>query len=314
MVVDNKPYKDYKTQNISDLYSYFFERGLDILKANSFLSFITPSLFIKGVKYDKLRDLLKSVTILNIKNLGDGVFEEVKMPTAITFLSNNMILNSKSEIDYFESNDVIKIIENESVKLSEIIKIQRGLEIGKEKTNDIEGISILTGEDVGKYFYLKRKFISEETFVQFKKAEEFNINDRLLIRETGSNITCLFIDENLITNRSLYSIKINEKEDIYSKYILALLNSSLIQYYYVNKFRAETNVFPKIRIIQVKDLPVKEISKEFQQPFIDKVNEILLLKAEDSKTDTQVLEQEIDAMVYELYGLSAEEIDIVEGS
>ena len=30
--------------------------------------------------------------------------------------------------------------------------------------------------------------------------------------------------------------------------------------------------------------------------------------------DTQVLEQEIDAMVYELYGLSAEEIAIVEGT
>ena len=29
--------------------------------------------------------------------------------------------------------------------------------------------------------------------------------------------------------------------------------------------------------------------------------------------DTQVLEQEIDAMVYELYGLSAEEIAIVDG-
>jgi hypothetical protein len=64
----------------------------------------------------------------------------------------------------------------------------------------------------------------------------------------------------------------------------------------------------------VENLPVKKISKESQQPFIDKVNEILLLKAEDSKTDTQVLEQEIDAMVYELYGLSAEEIAIVEGS
>jgi hypothetical protein len=76
----------------------------------------------------------------------------------------------------------------------------------------------------------------------------------------------------------------------------------------------EGRVFAQVKTVVLKELPIKEISKESQQPFIDKVNEILLLKTEDSKTDTQVLEQEIDAMVYELYGLSVEEIAIVEGS
>jgi adenine-specific DNA-methyltransferase len=48
-----------------------------------------------------------------------------------------------------------------------------------------------------------------------------------------------------------------------------------------------------------------------QRPFISKVDEILSLKANDSEADTQELEQEIDKMVYELYGLSEEEIKIV---
>ena len=46
---------------------------------------------------------------------------------------------------------------------------------------------------------------------------------------------------------------------------------------------------------------------------IEKVNQILALKKEDSKADTSELEAEIDRMVYELYELTEEEILIVEG-
>lgn len=48
---------------------------------------------------------------------------------------------------------------------------------------------------------------------------------------------------------------------------------------------------------------------EWMEVFITKKIEAQTLKAEIDKTDA-----EIDAMIYELYGLSEEEIDIVEGS
>jgi adenine-specific DNA-methyltransferase len=65
---------------------------------------------------------------------------------------------------------------------------------------------------------------------------------------------------------------------------------------------------------ELRNLPIKKIAQENQQPFINKVNEILSLKSEDPKADTNDLEQEIDIMVYELYGLTEEEIKIVEES
>ncbi|GHT48768.1 hypothetical protein FACS1894102_2400 [Spirochaetia bacterium] len=40
---------------------------------------------------------------------------------------------------------------------------------------------------------------------------------------------------------------------------------------------------------------------------------ILAAKAADPQADTQGLEQEIDRMVYSLYGLTAEEVQVVEG-
>jgi len=61
----------------------------------------------------------------------------------------------------------------------------------------------------------------------------------------------------------------------------------------------------------VRKLPIPKISEEAQQPFIEKVNQIL--SAKERGEDTCDLEREIDAMVYQLYELTAEEIAIVEG-
>jgi adenine-specific DNA-methyltransferase len=72
--------------------------------------------------------------------------------------------------------------------------------------------------------------------------------------------------------------------------------------------------FTKVRTNQLGRLPIPDISKDNQQPFINKVKEILSQKSEDPKADTSNLEQEINIMVYELYALSEEEIKIVEGN
>ena len=51
----------------------------------------------------------------------------------------------------------------------------------------------------------------------------------------------------------------------------------MIQFFYKSKFAANTNIFPKIRIAQVKELPIKKLSKEAQQPFIEKADKMLAL-------------------------------------
>lgn len=70
----------------------------------------------------------------------------------------------------------------------------------------------------------------------------------------------------------------------------------------------------------IRELPIKDISAEEQQPFIDYVEQILTIaKSEDYQTNTskqakvKELEAQIDPMVYALYRLTAEEIAIVEG-
>ncbi|WP_235942698.1 Eco57I restriction-modification methylase domain-containing protein, partial [Salinimicrobium oceani] len=95
VVIGNPPYvqtsdknfSSYKTFKCGDLYALFFERGLEITREKGYFSFITPSLFIKGMRYEVLRNfLLDNSRIIEIADKGDNIFEGVQMPTAITTL------------------------------------------------------------------------------------------------------------------------------------------------------------------------------------------------------------------------------------
>jgi len=60
--------------------------------------------------------------------------------------------------------------------------------------------------------------------------------------------------------------------------------------------------------------PIAAASPEKQKPVERLVDRILAAKARDAAADVSTLEREIDQLVYALYGLTPEEIKIVEGN
>ena len=98
------------------------------------------------------------------------------------------------------------------------------------------------------------------------------------------------------------------------KYLCAVLNSTLC-----NKelFRTAPKTGTGDLIISVQALnplcvPIPNEIQEIE--ILNVFNKIVYSKKENPKTDTTLLENEIDQMVYKLYGLTAEEIKIVENS
>ena len=72
--------------------------------------------------------------------------------------------------------------------------------------------------------------------------------------------------------------------------------------------------------VPLSEIPIKKISKTDQKPFVSVVDKILATtKDEDylsnpaKQVKVKELERQIDQMVYELYGLTPEEIAVVEG-
>lgn len=96
-------------------------------------------------------------------------------------------------------------------------------------------------------------------------------------------------------------------------YLLGILNSNLMKYVFSRIGVMTAGGAYTLKKATIDEFPIKEISSENQQPFIEKVDQILTLKQANPSADTSALEREIDVMVYELYGLSEEEIKVVEG-
>ena len=61
-------------------------------------------------------------------------------------------------------------------------------------------------------------------------------------------------------------------------------------------------------------LPIPQVNHTQQLPIITIVDRILAAKKLDPQADTTAEEREIDRLVYDLYGLTPDEIAIVEGT
>ncbi len=111
------------------------------------------------------------------------------------------------------------------------------------------------------------------------------------------------------------------------KFIVGLLNSKLLSFYAREKniILVKPGKTPQIRSgqkgpIGVRQLPIKNSQNE-QNTIVKNVDRILeITKTSDFSNDSikqakvKECEREIDQMVYELYGLTKEEIEVVENS
>jgi len=97
------------------------------------------------------------------------------------------------------------------------------------------------------------------------------------------------------------------------KYLLGVLNSNLGNYLireYVTKL--DTGGFMMQKTF-VEKIPIKVPTNMQEETIVNGVNQILSLKKQDPSADTSALEAEIDGLVYDLYGLTEEEVGVVEG-
>jgi hypothetical protein len=90
------------------------------------------------------------------------------------------------------------------------------------------------------------------------------------------------------------------------KYVIAILNSRLMDFYYENVYGGFIDVYPN----NLKELPIPDCKKGVHNVFVDTVDKILNLRKEGESTEC--LEREIDVLVYKLYELTYEEVKIID--
>ena len=249
--------------------------------------------------------------------------------------------NEGAELTVFsddDSDEFTSKLKSNSILLDDLVKIKAGLkayesgkgipkqtpEMVKSRPYDFDSkiddttYEYLEGKDVGRY-HLKWSggFLKYGDNLASPRTFDLFNGRKIIIREiTGkypNSIIATYSEDIYLFNMSNIAIIEKENTTVSLKYILAILNSQLMSYYFVkNTAKSVRKLFPKLILEDLRKFPIKEISDKDQKPFIKLVDKILSLKKSNPNADASELEKEIDKMVYELYGLSVEEREIVE--
>jgi len=140
------------------------------------------------------------------------------------------------------------------------------------------------------------------------REENFFKGEKIIVqRKCAGRPVFTYTDFDTYVSATFYVIK---TEKMNQKYLVGLLNSRLIEFWLKNKGKMQGNNY-QLDKEPLLNIPIIKANSDFEPKISNKVNEILAKKEQGE--DTAALEQEIDAMVYELYGLSEEEIALVEG-
>ena len=191
-------------------------------------------------------------------------------------------------------------------------------------------IPFLKGRDLNKYRYTRPSNYLKHDFNSylssndvFRYSQNFlEITPKIIYRQTSNQIVATIDFDSVYLDKTVHLIVPKNNSNLLDlKYLLALLNSSLFNYLYsyVSQER-EGRTFSQVKTTYIKQLPIKIVPTSDQAKFINIVNLILeLTKAVDYLEDpvkqyqVEKYQRQINGMVYELYGLTEEEIRIVEG-
>lgn len=149
------------------------------------------------------------------------------------------------------------------------------------------------------------------------RSETIFIKEKITVPYRSETNTFAYNSREWFCRSDSYVITQKDK-DISLRYLLPLLNSKLyyLWLYYRGKRKGETL---ELFQIPLAEIPIKNISEPDQNLFIEIVDKILsitesgdYLENPNTQAKFKEYEKQIDQLVYKLYGLTEDEIEIVE--
>ena len=185
-----------------------------------------------------------------------------------------------------------------------------------KKKNEEYYIQEIFGQDISKYEYnATGEYIKYGKHVACYVDLKYFSQPRLLVREiTNPVIIACYIEETFLNDPQLLPIISKENNDTYSLYTLwGILNSKLATFYHFNHSpKATKGAFPKILVQDLKEFPLPVLDKPIETKLTALAEEINREKRNNPVADTSNLENQIDLLVYKLYGLTYDEVLIVD--
>jgi len=376
----------YKT----DLFHLFIQKGIDLLKTDGFLGYITPNTWFTLQFTTKLREyVLKQAQIEELVLFGHLVFQNADVHTGLTFLrkakkplTHKIIMKSlpssfSSEMLYQptipgalqtdwlkdpefrfeirqigEVGELVKRIIGKFPPLEKVARASLGTQAYNSSKHTREQIEArvfhapkklskeylpeLAGNDVGRYLIDRRKgqWIKYGPWLHDYRTMDWLTGPRILVREIAGNwpyrIHGCYVEETYCNYKTILNVNPSSATDYSIKYLLGILNSRLMSFLYpLVSNKIVVGSFPRLSVRDLKRLPIRTINfsdptdKARHEKMVGLVAQMLTLhkqldtaKTPDEKTRIQrqidATDHQIDQLVYELYGLTQGEVQVVD--
>ena len=216
--------------------------------------------------------------------------------------------------------DIVKKVFSISVNFGSIGKCNTG-EIdmtfckGAFTTNESD-IKMIRGANLNRYVVKETMsqgeafHLNKERLLAIKKLDDSLFSTPRIVMQgiTGVNEHVrlkMAISKNALCANSVNYLSFNSNVNVL--YMLGLLNSKLLNYVF-KQFSTNSNV----NGYEVDNLPIPNATEEKQRAISTIVKEILVHKEKEELSDTSHLEKQIDFFIYHLYGLTYDEVLIVD--
>lgn len=313
-----------------------------LLKATSFTNLVqlgdgvfrdavVPTCILTTRKPSKSKALIRVIT--DVEDLEAGKFESTCVRQSRFLAEPNFLFNlgASDQVDA-----ILKQATSESFPLGTILNIKEGIKTGNDsaflsdKRQSLKSRKVLKGRDIEPFAVLPANRYIEYDPTRLSRPQSpqhFEVPAKILVRRVGDRLVAALDEAQHYCVHTLYTArKIGESQHSLW-FLLALLNSRLVNFVYRKTNPQKGKVFPEVRIYSINNLPVRTIDTPSLQRRADLIADLArraastasMLASADSPHDREVygrqfaaVRDQVDSEVYALYGLTPKQVAEVE--
>jgi len=305
---------------------------------------------ITNYRYPVFKEAVVETIIFVIRNSSPDKHEveivdfDNKAMTSTSHIISQQIFSSTHNTAFLVTSDknsfgFKRSLDNKGVPLGELANLNQAIALKYDRSKSLftevkakNYKPVLDGRNINRYeLAWGGQYLSYDVknIHSCKRTDIFEANEKIFFRRVGDRLIATYDDKQFYALNTLVVITPREQMIFSLKYLLALINSILLNFYYVKYLKSTKKVFSEIQARQLAQLPIRTIS--FDDPsdvarhdqMVSLVDQMLELnkKLAESKVPqaTEMLkrqiestDRQIDDHVYKLYDLTDEEIKIVE--
>ena len=241
------------------------------------------------------RSTLDKTTLLQFNNLIINYqIEQVEIPIAKEIIKGSTIL-SKIAIPSFG----VKFYQKGKGSPKQTADIVKNHSYTHSSNINDTCKSILEGKNIERFKTINpTKYIEYGEWLAEPRNPEMFIGNRIVLRRIvgDKGLISNSINGDYCNNSLLHTIKLKSNQ-VSVEYILGILNSKLMGWFFIKYFARNEKTFPEIRIHELKSLPIK-INLKYNKSISTMV---LILKSGLSNEIFNVFDKILDGLIYELY-------------